>query len=121
MKIALVCPASLPATQFGGIMFLCVDIAKESSKQGHETVIFTTDLDFANNPKTFNKKLPRIEKFDKYIPILPILPSNGSKHLVWGKILEDFIIKQGGKKEEIVKIGSPRYDKFFKNNYCLIP
>jgi len=67
MKIALVCPASLPATQFGGIMFLCVDIAKESSKLGHETIIFTTDLDFANNPKTFNKKLPRIEKFDKYI------------------------------------------------------
>jgi len=57
------------------------------------------------------------EKFDKYIPILPILPSNGSKHLVWGKILEDFIIKQGGKKDEIIKIGSPRYDKFFKNNY----
>lgn len=66
MKIALVCPASLPATQFGGILFLCVDIAKESSKQGHETIIFTTDLDFANNPNTFNKKLPRIEKFDKF-------------------------------------------------------
>jgi len=66
MKIALVCPASLPATQFGGIMFLCVDIAKESSKQGHETIIFTTDLDFANNPKTFNKKLPRIETFEKF-------------------------------------------------------
>ena len=30
MKIALSCPASLPATQFGGIMFLCLDIAKES-------------------------------------------------------------------------------------------
>ena len=32
MKIALSCPASLPATQFGGIMFLCLDIAKESAK-----------------------------------------------------------------------------------------
>lgn len=62
MKIALVCPASLPATQFGGIMFLCVDIAKESSKIGNETIIFSTDLDFANNAKTFNKKLPRLEK-----------------------------------------------------------
>ena len=66
MKIALVCPASLPATQFGGIMFLCVDIAKELSDQGHEVEIFTTDLDFANNAKTFNKKLPRIEQFENY-------------------------------------------------------
>ena len=66
MKIALVCPASLPATQFGGIMFLCVDIAKELSDQGHEIEIFTTDLDFANNAKTFNKKLPRIEQYDNY-------------------------------------------------------
>ena len=61
MKIALVCPASLPATQFGGIMFLCVDIAREFSKMGHHVVIFTTDLDFANNANTFNKNLSRTE------------------------------------------------------------
>jgi len=61
MKIALVCPASLPATQFGGILFLCVDIARESAKLGHDVTIYTTDLDFANNAKTFNKKLPRLE------------------------------------------------------------
>ena len=67
MKIALTCPASLPATQFGGIMFLCLDIAKESSKIGHDVTIFTTDLDFANNPKTFNKKLPRIEKMQNFL------------------------------------------------------
>lgn len=62
MKIALVCPASLPATQFGGILFLCVDIARELAKIGHDVTIYTTDLDFANNPNTFNKKLPRIEE-----------------------------------------------------------
>jgi len=62
MKIALTCPASLPATQFGGILFLCVDIATELSKLNHEVTIYTTDLDFANNTNTFNKKLPRIEK-----------------------------------------------------------
>ena len=67
MKIALNCPASLPATQFGGIMFLCLDIAKESSRLGHDVTIFTTDLDFANNPKTFNKKLPRIEKIQNFL------------------------------------------------------
>lgn len=61
MKVALVCPASLPATQFGGILFLCVDIAREISKSGHDVTIYTTDLDFANNAKTFNKNLPRLE------------------------------------------------------------
>ncbi|MEX2192353.1 MAG: UDP-N-acetylglucosamine 2-epimerase [Nitrosarchaeum sp.] len=56
-------------------------------------------------------------KFDKYIPMLPILPTNGSKHLVWGKILHEFIIKQGVKQEEVIMIGSPRYDEFFKNEH----
>ena len=58
MKIALVCPASLPATQFGGILFLAVDIARESTNLGNDVVIYTTDLDFANNANTFNKNLP---------------------------------------------------------------
>jgi glycosyltransferase involved in cell wall biosynthesis len=66
MKIALVCPASLPATQFGGILSLCVDIARESSNSGHDTTIFTTDLDFANNLKTFNKNLPRTETIENF-------------------------------------------------------
>jgi len=66
MKIALACPASLPATQFGGILSLCVDIARESSNSGHDTTIFTTDLDFANNLKTFNKNLPRIETIENF-------------------------------------------------------
>lgn len=67
MKIALTCPASLPATQFGGILFLSIDIARELAKNGHEVTIFTTDLDFANNTKTFNKKLPGIEKINGFI------------------------------------------------------
>ena len=66
MKIALVCPASLPATQFGGIVFLAVDLAREISELGHDVTIFTTDLDFTNGPNQFNKKLPRLEKFDKF-------------------------------------------------------
>ena len=66
MKIALVCPASMPATQFGGIMFLCVDIARELSRIGHDVTIYTTDLDFANNAKTFNRKLPRLETYDGF-------------------------------------------------------
>ena len=67
MKIALVCPASLPATQFGGIVFLAVDLAQEISEMGHNVTIYTTDLDFSNGPNKFNKKLPRIEKFGKFL------------------------------------------------------
>lgn len=66
IKIALACPASLPATQFGGILFLAVDIARELSEIGNEVVIYTTDLDFANNPSTFNKNLPKCEPVEKF-------------------------------------------------------
>ncbi len=66
MKIALVCPASFPATQFGGIVFLAVDIAREISELGHDVTIYTTDLDFSNGSNKFNKKLPRIEQLDKF-------------------------------------------------------
>ena len=66
MKIGIICPASLPATQFGGILFLGVDIARELSNENHEVTIYTTDLDFANNPKTFNKKLPREENIQNF-------------------------------------------------------
>jgi len=67
MKIAITCPASLPATQFGGIMFLCVHIAKKLSNDGHDLTIYTTDLDFANNTNTFNKKLLREEKIGNFL------------------------------------------------------
>ena len=66
MKIALVCPASLPATQFGGIVFLAIDLAREFSELGHDVTIYTSDLDFANGPTKFNKSLPRLEKFEKF-------------------------------------------------------
>ena len=67
MKIGLVCPASLPATQFGGILFLGVDLARELSNEKHEVTIYTTDLDFANNAKTFNKDLPKEETLENLI------------------------------------------------------
>ena len=66
MKIALICPAFLPASQFGGILFLFYDLARESSNSGHDVTVFTTDLDFANNLHTFNKHLPRIEKIHNF-------------------------------------------------------
>ena len=66
MKIGIICPASLPATQFGGILFLAVDLAGELSNEKHQVTIYTTDLDFANNPKTFNKKLPKEENVQNF-------------------------------------------------------
>ena len=66
MKVALVCPASLPATQFGGIVFLAVDLAREISELGHDVTIYTTDLDFSNGSNNFNKNLPRLEKIEKF-------------------------------------------------------
>lgn len=66
MKIAIVAPASFPATQFGGIAFLAVDMAREISEMGHDVTIYTTDLDFSNGPNKFNKKLPRIEKLENF-------------------------------------------------------
>ena len=66
MKIALACPASLPATQFGGIVFLAVDLAREISELGHDVTIYTTDLDFSNGSNKFNKELPRLEKIKKF-------------------------------------------------------
>ena len=66
MKVALVCPASLPATQFGGIVFLAVDLAREIAEMGHDVTIYTTDLDFSNGPNKFNKELPQLEKIKKF-------------------------------------------------------
>ena len=66
MKIALVCPASLPAVQFGGIVFLAVDMAREMSELGHDVTIYATDLDFSNGPTKFNRDLPRTEKIENF-------------------------------------------------------
>lgn len=67
MRLAITTPASLPATQFGGILFLGVHIAKKLSEQGHKVTIYTTDLDAANDAKTFNKRLSKVEKIDNFI------------------------------------------------------
>ena len=66
MKIGITCHASLPATQFGGILFLGVDLARELSNEKHEVTIYTTDLDFADNPNTFNKNLPGEENIHNF-------------------------------------------------------
>lgn len=66
MKISLISPASLPATQFGGILFLAVHIASKLSNDGHDVSIYTTDLDFSHDKAFFNKNLPNQEKIKNF-------------------------------------------------------
>lgn len=61
MKIAITCPASLPATPFGGILMVAVNLAKNFYSLGHDTTIYTTDLNFNNKKMVFDKNLSRID------------------------------------------------------------
>ena len=54
-------------------------------------------------------------KFEKYHSIMPVLPSNNSKMLVWGKIMEDYLIDHKIDSKQIMIVGSPRHDRFFRN------
>jgi hypothetical protein len=55
-------------------------------------------------------------KFEKYHSIMPVLPSNNSKMLVWGKIMEDYLLEHKIDPKQITIVGSPRHDRFFKKN-----
>jgi len=57
---------------------------------------------------------PQNKKFEKYYSILPILPSEKSKHIVWGKIMKKHLLNYGVNTNQIIELGSPRHDKFFK-------
>lgn len=53
-------------------------------------------------------------KFEKYIPIFPILPSNGAKEAIWGETFKSYLQKYNVNEKEILASGSPRHDVFFK-------
>lgn len=64
-------------------------------------------------------------KFEKYHSIMPVLPSNNSKMLIWGKIMENYLLEHKIDSKQIKIVGSPRHDRFFKkksinNNTILI-
>lgn len=64
-------------------------------------------------------------KFEKYHQLMPVLPSNNSKILVWGKIMESYLLEHNVNPNKISIVGSPRHDRFFKkkslnNNTILI-
>lgn len=54
------------------------------------------------------------EKFEKYHPIMPVLPSNNSKMMVWGEIMKEYLLKHKINPRQILVVGSPRHDRFFK-------
>ncbi len=62
---------------------------------------------------------PQNRKFEKYYPILPILPSEKSKHIVWGKIMEKHILNYWPNANDVIELGSPRHDKFFNKKVKL--
>ena len=65
-------------------------------------------------------------KFEKYLPLMPVLPTNNAKMLVWGKISESYLLDHKVNSNKISIVGSPRHDRFFKekslsnNNTILI-
>jgi hypothetical protein len=65
-------------------------------------------------------------KFEKYHPIMPVLPSNNSKMLVWGKSMKNYLLDHKIDSKQITIVGSPRHDRFFRkkivsnNNTILI-
>jgi len=54
------------------------------------------------------------KKFEKYHSIMPVLPSYNSKMLVWGEIMEDYLLRHKINSKQISIVGSPRHDRFFK-------
>jgi len=67
MKVAITCPASLPATPFGGILIMAVNLANNFDNLGHNVTIYTTDLNFQNQKMIFDKNLSRIDSSNGFI------------------------------------------------------
>ena len=57
---------------------------------------------------------PLNEKWQKYHKLIPYLPSKGDKIALWGHIMENYAMKNNISEKEIITIGSPRHDKFFR-------
>lgn len=54
------------------------------------------------------------EKIRSHIRITGLLPLVSDYLAAWGKIMQEYAIKIGMKKENVIIVGSPRYDNFFK-------
>lgn len=50
-----------------------------------------------------------------YIDLLPLIPPTGSKAAVWGDSLRKHLIKTGVSPDNIIVVGSPRHDDYFRD------
>jgi CDP-glycerol glycerophosphotransferase (TagB/SpsB family) len=58
--------------------------------------------------EVFNSKL------EKYTPFKTVLPSQGAIEAVWGNIMKNYLLDHKIKPEEILEVGSPKHDVFFR-------
>ena len=56
---------------------------------------------------------PESQKWEKYLPVQAVLPTDGVKVAVWGQSMKNHILKHGINQEEIFITGSPKHDSFF--------
>ena len=54
------------------------------------------------------------EYLEKFSNIIPIFPKFGFKAVVWGRVLEKYLVDKGISKKQICVVGSPRHDQFFQ-------
>ena len=54
--------------------------------------------------------------FEKYHPIMPVLPTDETRMLVWGNLMKEYLIQHHVNLEKIKIVGSPRHDIYFKSN-----
>lgn len=59
---------------------------------------------------------PLNKKWEKYQRLIPYFPSKGVRSFTWGIPMKEFILEKGFSDTDVITIGSPRHDKFFKES-----
>jgi len=95
-----------------------LDCILEWSHKGFEEKILVSIANKKKVPTYYLQHAMDIEnsKFDKYIDIRPIGPSNNVKEIVWGNFFKKFLLEKQMDVNEIIVGGSPRHDSFFNND-----
>ena len=59
--------------------------------------------------------ISQVQKYDKFIPFQPTIPSLNSKIAVYGETTKKFLLSKNVPENKILVTGSPRHDDFFKS------
>jgi len=57
---------------------------------------------------------PQIQNTERSRILFNIIPLTGIKHSLWGKETQEYFLQLGVKDDDIVLVGSPRHDEFFR-------